>query len=100
MKESSGYSNIALWSLGLGIVGLACPFLGLFSFLALILGALEWREVAQGRSSERNRGFAITGVVLGSIGSLIALAAVVYLLFEAASAVLQFLQEAMHSKWF
>lgn len=74
--------------------------LAICGFVAIGLGLLELQNIKKGASSPVNRNFAIVGLGAGSVGSLIAIVATSYLLFEGAKEVKQFLIDASHSKWF
>ncbi len=62
-------SGFAITSLVLGILGILClPILGV---LGLIFGILGLREIARAEPGMGGRGLAISGIVLGSIGTLL-----------------------------
>ena len=68
-------SGFAITSLVLGILGIMClPILG---GLGLIFGILGLREIARAEPSVGGRGLAISGIVLGSIGTLLTMLLVV-----------------------
>lgn len=56
----------------LGIVGILLCFLGLLSILALVFGILGLREISRSAGARTGKGMAITGVVLGVLGLVVA----------------------------
>lgn len=61
-------SGLSIASLVLGILGLCCPPL---SITALVLGLVEWNSINNGKSPQAGYPFALTGWVLGIVGSLL-----------------------------
>jgi hypothetical protein len=62
-------SGFAITSLVLGILGVLC--LPVFGVLGLIFGILGLREISRAEQGMGGRGMAISGIVLGSIGTLL-----------------------------
>lgn len=78
----------AIASMVLGIVSLAIVFFAFFvswigSILALIFGYAANRRIARSEGTQGGRGMAIAGIVLGWIGSAIAIALVVLVVLAA-----------------
>jgi hypothetical protein len=71
----AGTSGKATTSL---ILGLLSPFCSLFAGIpAIILGSLALKDVKRSRGRLQGQGLAITGIVLGSVGSLLSLLLVI-----------------------
>lgn len=67
--EKAGGTAIA--SLVLSVLGVFC---GITAIIGIILGAVELNKIKRGESSQKGRGLAIAGVVIGAIvltGSII-----------------------------
>ena len=70
---------MAIVSLIAGILSILChcvPIAGAFlgfilSVTAIVLGILEFNRIKKGISSEKGRGMAITGIILGGVGILV-----------------------------
>jgi hypothetical protein len=62
-------SGKAVWSLVLGILSLGCLFIT--GLPAIILGILGIRDVSRGDGNVKGQGMAITGIIMGVIGSLV-----------------------------
>ena len=58
-------NNKAVWSLILGILGIA-PFTFIASVAALIVGFQARSEIARAGGAQGGRGFALAGIILGS----------------------------------
>jgi len=61
-------SKISIWAFVLGLNSLVC-----FGFIytgipAIIMGAMELRDIKKGNASEKGKTFAILGIILGGIG--------------------------------
>jgi len=61
-------SGLSIASLVLGIVGLCCPLL---SIIAVVLGLVEWNSINNGKSPQAGYAFALSGWILGVVGSLL-----------------------------
>ena len=75
--QSPTTSGKAIVSLILGVFSLLCCFAGI---LAIILGIQGLRETNRSDGRVTGRGLAIAGIVLGSIGSLLAISSIGWLL--------------------
>jgi hypothetical protein len=63
--------GMAIAAMVVGIAGILCSWVIVFSFplgvAALVLGIIEFKRIKDGASSEKGRGMAITGIILGSL---------------------------------
>jgi hypothetical protein len=85
-EERAG--GMAISAMVVGIVGILCSWVIVFSFplgvTALILGIIEFKRINDGAASEKGRGMAITGIILGS---LTLFGAIIYIIVIALTAV-------------
>lgn len=76
---ASGRSNQSLWSLILGILGIVCC--GLLAPVAWYLGNQEIKAINEGRVARENEGMAKAGMILGIIGTVLLVFALLWVLF-------------------
>lgn len=57
-------SGLAIASLILSILGVLC---GVTAIVGIILGAVELSKIKRGESSEKGRGLALAGVIIGAV---------------------------------
>jgi uncharacterized membrane protein len=72
-----------------GIVGILCSWVIVFSLplgiTALVLGVIEFKRIKDLAASEKGRGMAITGIILGSLTLCAVLTYIVVIAFTAVS---------------
>lgn len=77
----TGQSIPALLSLILGVLGIVnafcCSFLPLFQIAAIVLGLIGMNDVKGSGGGKTGHGMALSGLILGGVGILIAIASVV-----------------------
>jgi hypothetical protein len=81
-------SGMAISSMVVGIIGILCSWVIFFSIplgvAALVLGILEFKKIKDGAASEKGRGMAIAGIILGG---LTLAGAIIYIIVIVVSAV-------------
>jgi hypothetical protein len=86
-EEKAG--GMAISAMVVGIVGILCSWAIVFSLplgiTALVLGIIEFRRIKDGAASEKGRGMAITGIILGSLTLCAVLTYIVVIAFTAVS---------------
>jgi hypothetical protein len=82
-------SGMAIGAMVVGIVGILCSWAIVFSLplgiTSLVLGIIEFRRIKDGTASEKGRGMAITGIILGSLTLCAVLTYIVVIAFTAVS---------------
>lgn len=76
----------ALWALILGIVGVVCC--NLAGPFAWYMGKNEVKAIDAGMGAKENRGMALAGMILGIIGTVLLVLAVIWVLFFGGMAVI------------
>jgi hypothetical protein len=84
---SASASNQAITALVLGILGLVCCSLA--APFAWYFGQTELRAIREGRSPAAGEGMAMAGKILGIVGTVILVFALLWVLFFGGMAVLQ-----------
>lgn len=70
--EAAGTSNgLCVASLVLGIIGIPASCIIVPSVLAIILGAIGYKQVTEGSTESAGKGMAIAGMICGGIGALL-----------------------------
>jgi hypothetical protein len=86
-EERAG--GMAISAMVVGIVGILCSWAIVFSLplgiTALVLGIIEFRRIKDGAASEKGRGMAITGIILGSLTLCAVLTYILVIAFTAIS---------------
>ena len=86
-EERAG--SMAISAMVVGIVGILCSWAIVFSLplgiTALVLGIIEFRRIKDSAASEKGRGMAITGIILGSLTLCAVLTYIVVIAFMAIS---------------
>jgi hypothetical protein len=84
-EERAG--GMAISAMVTGIAGILCSWVIFFSFplglASLILGIIEFKRIKAGEASEKGRGMAITGIVLGSLTLFSVVTSILILAFTA-----------------
>jgi uncharacterized membrane protein len=82
-------SGMAISAMVVGIVGILCSWAIVFSLplgiTALVLGVIEFKRIKDLAASEKGRGMAITGIILGSLTLCAVLTYIVVIAFTAVS---------------
>lgn len=76
----------ALWSLILGIVGIICCQLA--APFAWWMGKNEIKAIDAGQASAENRGLALAGMILGIVGTVLLILALIWVVFFGGMAVI------------
>jgi hypothetical protein len=84
---SASASNQAITALVLGIVGVLCCHI--LAPVAWYLGHSEGRAIREGRAPAAGEGFALAGKIMGIIGTVFLLLALIWILFMGGMVVLQ-----------
>ena len=76
MVEPPGTNNgFCVASLVLGILSIPTFFMVIVPILAIVFGIIGWRQAAVRDAAGSSKGLAIAGMILGTIGLLIAIKA-------------------------
>lgn len=86
-SQPASTSNQSVFALVLSILGLVCPC-GLFSIIGWILASQQLRAIRQGRAPVDSEGIAKAAQILGILGTLLMLAALIWIVFMGGLAVL------------
>ncbi|MBM3706975.1 MAG: DUF4190 domain-containing protein [Actinobacteria bacterium] len=82
-------SGLAITAMVLGIVALVCSWVMGLNFAlgiaALVIGIIEFKKIKEIKSSEKGKGMALTGIILGAIGILGGIIYVIVIAVTAAS---------------
>jgi len=79
LPAQPGTSQMAVWAMVLGILSVICCCL--LGPVAIILGAVALSQI-KARPELTGRGFAITGIVLGSVSILLVIAGIILLILS------------------